>query len=313
MNVLITGSTGFLGKNLASYLISKEQYSLFTCNRTHQDLNGVVENFIIDSIDGKTNYTEILPNIDVVIHAAAVVHGKGNGNSNYTDDELIDVNVNGIINLARQCIKNKVKRLIFISSIGVNGISSTRPFVSADRPNPSSLYAESKMRAEDELSKVVEGTNLELVLIRPPMIYGADAPGNFNTLVNCVKKGLPLPLGAVHNQRTFVGISNLVDFINVCIKHPNAAGKVLLVGDGTDVSTTEFIKKIILHSKTKSILVPVPVGLMGLILDLIGKNDLNQKLLGDLQINISESCDLLDWQPPFSVDECMSQAFLGVQ
>ena len=232
-------------------------------------------------------------------------------------DEVVDplaeyrrVNVDGTLNLARQAAAAGVKRFIFISSIGVNGNINTCPFTADDRPNPAESYAQSKWEAEQELWKIQQETGMELVVIRPPLVYGPNAPGNFGSLVRWIEKGIPLPLGAIHNKRSLVGIDNLVDLIIRCIDHPAAANRVLLAGDGDDLSTTELLQAAGRAMGKPVRLIPVPAAMLQLGAGLLGRKAMAQRLLGSLQVDISQTCELLDWKPPYTVEEGLRRCFL---
>jgi len=250
----------------------------------------------------------LLPGVDVLIHAAARAH--------IMKDEVVDpmaeyrrVNVEGTLSLARQAAAAGVKRFVFISSIGVNGNISTRPFRVDDQPNPAEPYAQSKWEAEQGLMKLAAETSMEVVIIRPPLVYGPDAPGNFGSLVRWIEKGVPLPLGAIHNKRSLVGIDNLVDLIVHCIDHPAAANQVFLAGDGEDLSTTELLRGVGKAMGKSARLIPVPAGLLQFGATLLGRKAMAQRLLGSLQVDISKTCELLDWKPPYTVEEGLRRCF----
>jgi len=219
------------------------------------------------------------------------------------------VNVDGALNLARQAATAGVKRFIFISSIGVNGNINTRPFTEGDTPNPAELYAQSKWEAEQGLWEIQRETGMELVIIRPPLVYGPNAPGNFGSLMRWVEKGVPLPLGAIHNQRSLVALDNLVDLIIACIDHPAAANQVFLAGDGQDLSTTELLRGVARAMGKSSRLIPVPSSLLMLGATLLGKKAVAQRLLGSLRVDISKARNVLGWEPPISVEEGLRRCF----
>jgi nucleoside-diphosphate-sugar epimerase len=202
-----------------------------------------------------------------------------------------------------------VKRFLFISSIGVNGNINTRPFTEDDEPNPAEPYALSKWEAEQGLWEIQRETGMEVVIIRPPLVYGPNAPGNFGSLMRWVEKGLPLPLGAIDNQRSLVALDNLVDLIITCIDHPAAANQVFLAGDGEDLSTTELLRGVARAMGKSAHLIPVPPSLLMLGATLLGKKAVAQRLLGSLQVDISKARRLLGWQPPVSVEEGLRRCF----
>lgn len=233
-------------------------------------------------------------------------------------DELADplseyrrVNVEGTLNLARQAAAAGIRRFIYISSIKVNGESTPlgKPFVSSTAPAPEDPYGLSKLEAERGLIELVARTGMEVVVIRPPLIYGPGVKGNFASMIKLVEKGLPLPLGAIHNKRSLVGIDNLVDLIIRCIDHPAAANQVFLAGDGEDISTTELLRGVGRAMGKPARLIPVPAGLLQFGATLLGRKAMAQRLLGSLQVDISKTRDLLDWKPPYTVEEGLRRCF----
>jgi nucleoside-diphosphate-sugar epimerase len=220
------------------------------------------------------------------------------------------VNVDGTLNLARQAAAAGVKRFVFISSIGVNGSKTAvcKPFSEADLPKPHNAYALSKWEAEQGLIQIAAETGLEVVIIRPPLVYGCNAPGNFGMLTRAVQRGWILPLGAVHNQRSLVALDNLVDFIVTCITHPQAANQTFLVSDGKDLSTTELVRGMTQAAGIPARLLPVPVWALQAGASLLGKGDAVQRLCGNLQVDITKARSLLGWVPPVSVEEGLRRA-----
>jgi nucleoside-diphosphate-sugar epimerase len=220
------------------------------------------------------------------------------------------VNVQTTLNLARQAAAAGVKRFVFISSIGVNGCQTAtgKPFAEAGQSKPYNFYALSKWEAEEGLSRIASETEMEVVIIRPPLVYGLNAPGNFGSLMRAVRRGWPLPLGAVHNQRSLVALDNLVDFIITCITHPQAANQTFLVSDGQDLSTTELVRGMAHAAGLPARLLPVPVWALQAGGALLGKGDAVQRLCGNLQVDISKARRLLGWVPPVSVEEGLRRA-----
>jgi nucleoside-diphosphate-sugar epimerase len=248
----------------------------------------------------------------VLVHLAARVHVMRDAEAEPLA-AFRDVNVEGTLNLARQAYEAGVKRFVFISSIGVNG-SQTRgmPFSESEKPKPHNAYALSKWEAELGLSQIAVETGLEVVIIRPPLVYGANAPGNFGALMRAVKKGMPLPLGAIHNQRSLVALDNLVDFIITCITHPKAANQTFLISDGQDLSTAELVRGLAEAAGTSARLLPVPVGVLEWAGRLVGKGEAVQRLCGNLQIDSSKATTLLGWKPKVSVKEGLRRAVAGM-
>jgi nucleoside-diphosphate-sugar epimerase len=220
------------------------------------------------------------------------------------------VNVDGTLNLARQAAAAGVKRFVFISSVKVNGefTLSGRAFNEVDTANPQDAYGQSKHEAEQGLRQLSADTGMEVVIIRPPLVYGPQVKANFAALIRAVQRGWPLPLGAVHNQRSLVALDNLVDLIITCITHPLAANQTFLVSDGEDLSTPDLIRQMARAMNRPARLLPAPVwALKGGAL-LLGKGDAVQRLCGNLQVDISKARTLLGWNPPISVDEGLRRA-----
>jgi nucleoside-diphosphate-sugar epimerase len=220
------------------------------------------------------------------------------------------VNVEGTLNLARQAAAVGVQRFVFISSVKVNG-ESTEPgqaFTEADTPNPQDAYGLSKHEAEQGLRHIAAETGMEVVIIRPPLVYGPGVKANFAALMRAVQRGWPLPLGAVHNQRSLVALDNLVDFIVTCITHPQAANQTFLVSDGQDLSTTELVRGMARAAGVPARLLPVPVWALQAGATLLGKGDAVQRLCGNLQVDISKARSLLGWVPPISSDVGLRRA-----
>jgi len=225
--------------------------------------------------------------------------------------EYRKVNVEGTLNLARQAVAAGVRRFVFLSSIKVNGEATAmgKPFQASDEPAPEDAYGVSKLEAEQGLMNLVAETDMEVVIIRPTLVYGPGVKGNFASMVKLVDKGVPLPLGAIHNKRSLVGIHNLIDLIIRCIDHPAAANQVLLASDGEDLSTTQLLRRVGRALGKAPRLIPVPPGLLQVGATLLGKKAMAQRLLGSLQVDISETRKLLDWKPPYTVEEGLKRCF----
>jgi nucleoside-diphosphate-sugar epimerase len=309
MKLLLTGPTGFLGSRLATVLHYKPDVNFTAVVRRRIEIPAahIVE---VQGLDASTDWSAALSDQKVVIHAAARAH--------IMKDEVADplaeyrrVNVDGTLNLARQAAAMGVKRFIFISSIKVNG-ELTYPgkaFTEEDPAAPEDAYGISKWEAEQGLWQIQRETGMEVVIIRPPLVFGPGVKGNFASMIRLVEKGLPLPLGAIDNQRSLVALDNLVDLIITSIDHPAAANQVFLAGDGEDLSTTELLRGVARAMGKPARLIPVPPSLLMLGATVLGKQAVAQRLLGSLQVDISKARRLLGWQPPVSVEEGLRRCF----
>ena len=305
-NVLVTGANGFIGNSIVNKLASLNDFKVRVAIRKKNSIfPAKVEVFENLDISKKIDWTRILEKIHIVIHCAARAHIM----KDKSKDPILDfrkVNTEGTLNLAHQAELLGVKRFIFLSSVGVNGEKTiNNPFKADDVPHPYSPYAQSKMEAEVGLMEISKKKKMSVVIIRPPLVYGQDAPGNFGSLLRIVKKQIPLPLGAIKNKRSFVFLDNLVDMIICCLNHSNAPNQVFLVSDGEDLSTTQLLKKIRKALGKKIILLPVPMFILNLLAKCIGKTKVAQQLLGSLQVDIEKTKSLLGWTPPFNVDDAL--------
>lgn len=305
--VMLTGATGFVGSALMAALAHYPAIHIVTAVRK----GGLGSNsVVVGNIDGCTDFSRALDGIDVVIHAAARAHIM----RDEVDDPLAEyrkVNVDGTLNLARQAVAAGVQRFVFISSIKVNGEATAagHPFQAGDVPAPEDAYGVSKLEAELGLMELVKETGMEWVIIRPPLVYGSGVKGNFASMIKLVDKGVPLPLGAVHNQRSLVGIHNLIDLVIRCIDHPAAANQIFLASDGEDLSTTQLLRGVGRAMGKPVRLIPVPAGLLQFGASLLGKKAMAKRLLGSLQVDVSKTCRLLEWTPPYTVEEGLGLCF----
>jgi len=300
--LLVTGASGFVGGAVVRVVSEHSgQHVTAGVRQVSEALPQHIPQVLVGDLLADTDYSSALKGMDIVVHASARVHTM---QDNAIDPlaEFRKVNVEGTLNLARQAVRAGVYRFIFLSSIGVNGASTCKPFTEEDEPHPHDTYSIAKYEAECVLLELGKETGLEVVIIRPPLVYARHAPGNFKRLIKWVDKGIPLPLGAVYNQRSLVALDNLVDFIVLCTIHPNAAGEVFLISDGEDISTTELLKKVSSALGKRPCLVPVPVSLMRLVAGLLGGNDIANRLFGSLQVDNSKACKLLGWKPVVTID-----------
>jgi nucleoside-diphosphate-sugar epimerase len=310
MKVLVTGANGFVGLAVWKRLNSISGVDAVGCmRRANAHTNNRALTVKVGDLSLQTDWSAALAGVRVVVHAAARVHVMRETAADPLSAFRI-VNVAGTLNLARQAFEAGVKRFVFISSIGVNGAKTelNRPFFEINQPNPHNAYALSKWEAEQGLLRLAEVTGLEVVIIRPPLVYGCGAPGNFATLIRAVQRGWPLPLGLVHNQRSLVALDNLVDFIETCVAHPQAVNQVFLVSDGHDLSTTELVCGLANAAGVPARLLPVPVWALQAGAVMLGKGDAVQSLCGNLQVDISKARSLLGWLPPVSLDEGLRRA-----
>ena len=312
MKILVTGASGFVGKFLCREL-SRKNNLVVAALRSTIVVNSCAEQVKIKAIGRATDWSQALQDVEVVVHLAARVHVM----NEVAVDALAEfrkVNVEGTLNLAMQAAKAGVKRFIFVSSIKVNGehTSADCPFTANDDANPQDPYGISKHEAEQGLFLIAQQTGMEVVIIRPPLVYGAGVKANFASMMRVVKRGIPLPLGAIHNKRSFVYVGNLVSLIVRCIDHPAAANQVFLVSDGHDLSTTELLQKCALALGVKARLLPVPQKLLAFSLALLGKRAVAQRLCGNLQVDINKARILLDWVPLVSVEDGLKATALGL-
>jgi nucleoside-diphosphate-sugar epimerase len=310
-SILITGATGFVGSRLAGFLSSQFPNMELRLAVRHQPdelqvpgvpLAGSIE--VVGDINPYTNWSNALIGVDVVIHLAARVHVM---NDVAIDplEEYRNANTLATIHLAEEAAKAGVKRFIYLSSIKVNG-EETAPgqsYSEESTPAPIDPYGVSKWEAELGLEKVCAQTGMKFVIIRPPLVYGPGVKANFQKLMGVIAKGMPLPLGAVDNQRSMLALDNLVSFIFETISNPLAANQCFLLSDGKDVSTTQLLKLLAKGMGKSSLLIPIPVFILKIAAQVFGATAAAERLLGSLQIDSSKARQLLHWQPPLSVEE----------
>jgi len=293
--ILVSGANGFVGTALCAALRARGERVVAACRRA-----GGPDQVGVGELGGDTDWRAALAGCDRVIHLAARVH--------VMDDASADpmaayraVNVDATMALARQAAAGGVRRFVFVSSIKVNGEATTaRPFRAGDTPAPCDPYGQSKLEAELALTRFAADSGMEVVIVRPPLVYGPGVKANFANLLRLVKLGVPLPFGRVRNRRSMVSLDNLVDLLMVCADHPAAAGRTFLVSDGEDLSTSGLVTLIGRAFGRAPLQLPVPVGLMAGAARLAGRGAVAERLFGSLQVDIAATASSLDWTPPFS-------------
>ena len=309
MRPLITGATGFVGAALLSRLSLDAVSCVAAVRRSGAvRLGGAVESETGD-ITPKTRWAQALGGVDVVVHLAARVHVMHDA----VADPLAEfrrTNVQATLNLARQAADAGVRRFVFVSSVKVNG-EHTQPghsFGADDEPHPVDAYGISKAEAESGLRVVAGETGMELVIIRPPLVYGPGVKANFAAMMRWLHRGLPLPLGAVHNQRSLVALDNLVDLIALCLRHPGAANQTFMASDGEDISTTALLMRLGAALGKPARLLAVPPMVLNAGATLVGRRDVARRLCDSLRVDIGKTRKVLNWSPPISVDGALADA-----
>ena len=305
---LVTGATGFVGRSLCAKLARSHALRVVAREPASALLPPGVETFS-GNLSSSTDWSDALTDVGVVVHCASRVHVM-NEQAAYPLAEFRRVNVDGTMRLALQAAQAGVKRFVFLSSIKVNGEATQPgyPFLADQPPAPEDPYGISKREAEEGLRTLAQETGMEVVIIRPPLVYGPGVKANFLAMMRWLKRGIPLPLGAVtENRRSLVALDNLVDLIVTCLGHPAAANQTFLVSDAESLSTAALLRRMGDAIGRPTRLIPVPVPMLQLGAGLLGKRGMAQRLCGSLEVDISKTRDLLGWAPSISVDEGLRQ------
>lgn len=302
--ILLTGANGFVGQHLGAYLVNQGHRVIATSRRSDVVFDYIPAHVVqVGDIDAKTDWTATLEGVEVIIHLAARVHVM----REKAADPLMEfrsMNAEGTLRLAQQAAETGIRRLVYLSSIKVNGEGTiNHPFTEQDETIPKDPYARSKWEAEQHLMDVASHTGLEVSIIRPPLVYGPGVQGNFLSLLGLATKGWPLPLASIHNRRSLVGIQNLCNLIELCTHHPRAAGEVFLVSDGLDISTPELMRLLARLMSRPCRLWPFPTSMLAAISKLLGLQGVWERLAGSLQVDISKARQQLGWEPPVPLEQ----------
>jgi nucleoside-diphosphate-sugar epimerase len=300
-NLLVTGGSGFVGGRFIELLSNKNcNFKLVTrtcVTKTNKDI------FLVDGIKSDTCWNGAFKGVNCIVHLAGLAHEH-----TFSDEDYKEVNTDGTLNLAKQAVKYGVKRFVFVSSIGVHGDASLDKPIDENSPtNPHSPYTKSKYLAEKGLLEIADRTGLEVVIVRPTLVYGLNAPGNFGKLIKLIAKLPFLPFGFCNNKRSFISVDNLSDFLFLCSTHPKAAGETFVISDGKSISIKAFTNSIASGIDTFLTQLPIPVSLMKLLAALIGQSTQANQLLGDLDIDSSKTKALLGWSPPETMNQAMAK------
>ncbi len=314
MRVLLTGASGFVGRAVQARLLADGVHELRCAQRQAPTApQAAVEYCLAPELGAQADWSQALAGVDAVIHCAARVHVM----QEQAADPLAEfrrANVEGTLRLARQAVAAGVRRFVFVSSIKVNGEQTPpgQPFRADDAPQACDPYGISKHEAEEALLALGAESGLEVVIVRPPLIYGPGVKANFLSMLRWLNRGVPLPLGAIDNRRSLVALDNLVDLIVTCLTHPAAANQTFLVTDGEDVSTTELLRRMGQAMNRSARLIAVPAGLLEQAAALVGKRDMAQRLCGSLQVDMQKTRQLLGWNPPLNLDQGLKKAAEGL-
>ena len=309
LRILVTGASGFIGRAVLEHLRSSGTHVLRgSVRRVDSQRVPCVEYVVVGDLDRETDWSEALQGCDSVIHTAARVHVMRDAALD-PDAEFRRVNVDGTLNLARQAVAAGVRRFVFVSSIKVNGEETApgRPFLPGDVPAPSDPYGRSKLEAEQGLQSLLEPASGEWVIVRPTLVYGPGVRANFLSMLRWLRRGVPLPLAAVRNLRSFTALGNLASLLECCAAHPAARNEVFLAADGEDLSIPELLRRLAGFMGTRALLFPVPTTALTAAAALVGRRAWAKRLLGNLQVDSSKAHATLGWSAPLTVDEALER------
>ena len=305
-NVLVTGASGFVGRAVCA-AIEQRGWGVRRASRTGGD-----GSLAVGEIDGRTDWSGALASCDAVVHLAARVHRMGRAEAADTA-AFMATNRDATIKLAEDAARAGVKRFVFMSTVKVNGEGRAQPYRESDAPAPEGAYAVSKWEAEQGLAEVAARTGLEVVIIRPPLVYGPGVKGNFRSLIGLVRRGVPLPLGSVRNRRSLVGVSNLASAVCTALEHPAAAGRTYLVSDQDDLSVPDLIRAIARAAGVPARLVPFPPTLLRLASAMVGRQQSFQQVAGSLTVDSSAISREIGWRPVRTVDEELAETLAALR
>lgn len=311
--ILVTGGTGFVGSAVLARLVEDGTMPVRAAVRSASaHIPPGIDKVLVGALAEDTDWRAALAGVSALVHCAARVHVMDETAADPLE-EFRRINVQGTLALARQAAAAGVQRFVFVSSIKVNGEMTAlgKPFTADDAPAPVDAYGVSKMEAEQALRALESESGMQVVIVRPPLVYGKGVKANFATMMRWLARGIPLPLGAIHNRRSLVALDNLVDLIVTCVRHPQAAGQTFLVSDGQDPSTTELLQRMGRAMGRPARLIPLPAVCLTLGASLLGKRDVAQRLCGSLQVDIGKTRRLLGWTPPLTLDQGLQKAAKG--
>ena len=316
MNLLVTGATGFIGVRACAYFLEQGLRVRAAVRRPCERLDSRIEQHQIDALGPQTDWSSALTGIDAVVHLASRVHVMRETAADPLS-EFRNINVEGTRRLAQMAAEAGVQRLVYLSTIKVNGEHTAAKAFRADDPvAPQDPYGQSKWEAEQALHEIGHQSDLESVIIRPPLVYGAGVKGNLRQLMRIIRRGVPLPLAGIHNRRTLIGRDNLISLIASCLQHPAAANQTFLAGDARPLSTPELIRRIAQALDASARLFPFPTTALRTAAKLTGQGEAWKRLSDNLEIDLAPTRQRLNWTPPYGIEHdlhAMASAFLDTR